>query len=66
MLSIAAVLATMSKKKLGNRFKEAVITSLTALSSQSTVNVDKAVDYVFESVFSKSMINQNFSEVDEI
>ena len=59
----SALLATMSKRKLGLQFKEAVITSLTAFSrsrgSLSNKTVDSAVDYVFDDVFDKDMVLKN-------
>lgn len=60
LVSASAVLATMSKRKLGLQFKEAVITSMTALSrsrgSLTNKTVDSAVDYVFDVVFDKDMV----------
>ena len=60
LVSASAVLATMSKRRLGLKFKEAVITSLTALSrsrgSLTNHSVDSAVDYVFDVVFDKDMV----------
>ena len=59
----SALLATMSKRKLGLQFKEAVITSLTAFSrsrgSLSNKTVDSAVDFVFDDVFDKDMVLNN-------
>lgn len=60
LVSASAVLATMSKRRLGLQFKEAVITSMTALSrsrgSITNRTVDSAVDYVFDVVFDKDMV----------
>ena len=60
LVSASAVLATMSKRRLGLQFKEAVITSMTALSrsrgSLTNRTVDSAVDYVFDVVFDKDMV----------
>lgn len=65
----AAGLATMSTRKLGAGVSEAVFTSLTALSrsagSVTNKNVDKAVDYVFDTVFNNSMVNQYFIDFDD-
>lgn len=59
LVSSSAILATMSKR-IGRKFQEAVLTSLTALSgskgSLTYQNVDKAVDYVFDSVFDKELV----------
>lgn len=63
LVTVSALLATMSKRRLGLRFKEAVITSLTAFSrsrgSLTNQTVDSAVDYVFEEVFDKDMVLRN-------
>lgn len=65
----AAVLATMSKRRLGKPFREAVLTSLTALSrsagSITNRNVDGAVDYVFEQVFAKSFLDAHLIDIDD-
>jgi len=63
LLLYQALLATMSKRRLGLKFKEAVITSLTALSrsrgSLTNKTVDNAVDHVFDQVFDKDMVLRN-------
>lgn len=63
LVTASALLATMSKRRLGLKFKEAVITSLTAFSrsrgSLTNQTVDSAVDYVFEAVFDKDMVLRN-------
>ena len=63
LVTVSALLATMSKRRLGLKFKEAVITSLTAFSrsrgSLTNQTVDSAVDYVFEEVFDKDMVLRN-------
>ncbi len=63
LVTVSALLATMSKRRLGLKFKEAVITSLTAFSrsrgSLTNTTVDSAVDYVFDEVFDKDMVLRN-------
>ncbi len=63
LITVSALLATMSKRRLGLKFKEAVITSLTALSrsrgSLTNKTVDNAVDHVFDQVFDKDMVLRN-------
>ena len=63
LVTVSALLATMSKRRLGLTFKEAVITSLTAFSrsrgSLTNKTVDSAVDYVFDDVFDKNMVLKN-------
>lgn len=63
LVTVSALLATMSKRRLGLKFKEAVITSLTAFSrsrgSLTNQTVDSAVDYVFEEVFDRDMVLRN-------
>jgi hypothetical protein len=62
LVSSSAILATMSKR-IGRRFQEAVLTSLTALSgsrgSVTNQNVDRAVDYVFNTVFDQDLVFGN-------
>lgn len=63
LITVSALLATMSKRRLGLKFKESVITSLTALSrsrgSLTNRTVDNAVDHVFDQVFDKDMVLRN-------
>lgn len=63
LVTASALLATMSKRRLGLKFKEAVITSLTAFSrsrgSLTNQTVDSAVDYVFQEVFDQDMVLRN-------
>ena len=70
LLSCAALLAASSKRHMGRRLTEAVLTSLTALSGVKVgarqQSLDSAVDSVFDQVFSSSMIHYNFLEDDLI
>lgn len=63
LVTASALLATMSKRRLGLKFKEAVITSLTAFSrsrgSLTNQTVDSAVDHVFQVVFDQDMVLRN-------
>ena len=63
LVIVSALLATMSKRRLGLQFKEAVITSLPAFSrsrgSLTNKTVDSAVDYVFDDVFDRDMVLRN-------
>lgn len=69
VITLSAVLATMSKRRLGNRLTEAVISSLTAAKrsagSVTQKQVDKAVDYFFEKVFNMSMVYSLLMEDNE-
>ena len=70
LLSCTALLAASSKRHMGRRLTEAVLTSLTALSGVKMgarqQSLDSAVDCVFDQVFSSSMIHHNFLEDDHI
>jgi len=70
LIAGAVVLAASSKRQLGSLlFQEAVLASLTALSrSASSIthrNVDSAVDYVFEQVFSSSFLDTDLLDIDD-
>lgn len=70
LLSCAALLAASSKRRMGKRLTEAVLTSITALAGVKggarQRSIDNAVDRVFEQVFSSHMIHHNFLEDDYI
>ncbi|KAK9838882.1 hypothetical protein WJX74_005141 [Apatococcus lobatus] len=70
LLSCAVLLAASSKRRMGKRLTEAVLTSITALSGVKggarQRSIDNAVDRVFEQVFSSHMIHHNFLEDDFI
>jgi hypothetical protein len=57
----SSIVATVTKQHIGGQVKEAVFTSLTAVSrsksSLSLLDVDSAVDAVFSSVFSREMLS---------
>lgn len=70
LLSCAALLAASSKRRMGKRLTEAVLTTITALAGVKggarQRSLDKAVDRVFDQVFSSHMIHHNFLEDDFI
>lgn len=65
-VAMSAGVATLSKPRIGSQLKEAVLSSLTALkrskSSLTSLDVDSAVDFVFDSVFSREMLADMLDE----
>lgn len=66
LVACSAGLAAASKRKLGMRFTESVLVSLTSVQrSQGSVtakNVDNAVDFVLDTVFDSKVINRMLDE----
>lgn len=66
MVCGSALLAVYSKRRLGSRLKEAVFASLTALSrsksSLSLLDVDSAVDAVFDTVFNTEIMSSFYGD----
>ncbi|EIE19665.1 hypothetical protein COCSUDRAFT_67746 [Coccomyxa subellipsoidea C-169] len=57
MISVAAVLASMSTRRMGQKLQSSVLTSLTALSSAKD-GLDKNVDLIFEDVFGRDFLRE--------
>ncbi|KAK9919186.1 hypothetical protein WJX75_009978 [Coccomyxa subellipsoidea] len=57
MIAVAAVLASMSTRRMGQKLQSSVLTSLTALSSAKD-GLDKNVDLIFEDVFGRDFLRE--------
>lgn len=55
LISVAAVLASMSTRRVGQKLQSSVLTSLTALSTAKD-GLDKNVDLIFEDVFGRDFL----------
>ena len=67
---MAQVLASVSRRKLGVKLRDAVFTSLVALSNQSRQGrgqsqISQAVDRVFDKVLSSAFIDRNMLDMDD-
>lgn len=65
-VAASAGVAALSKPRIGSQLREAVHSSMTALkrskSSLTSLDVDSAVDFIFESVFNREMLADMLDE----